>query len=119
MATSSAELRERLVQHAWNAWSHLDVPGWPDEAFSTCIDVDALVLLTGRLGDTDARSSDESLDWRASNLAFVSRTRLAHLLADGADLGNRPAYAADALIGLDVAGLVQGFAVANAHCCAE
>jgi len=94
MANSSHDLRERLVEYAWSAWSNLGVAGWRRGSFAGCIDIDALVLLTGRLGDTDARLRDESLDWCASNLAFVARSRLAHLLRDGRNDAGWAAYAA-------------------------
>ncbi|MDZ4774202.1 MAG: hypothetical protein SGI72_13815 [Planctomycetota bacterium] len=83
MNHSSEQLRERLVNCAWSAWSALGVAGWNANSFAGCIDIDALVLLTGRLGDTDARMRDESIDWCVSNLALVSRSRLAHLLNVG------------------------------------
>lgn len=94
MNSTSAALRERLVAYAWNAWSTLGVAGWKAETLHVCIDVDALVLLTGRLGDTDSRLRDESIDWCASNLALVSRSRLAHLRPDDTTEVGWSAYAA-------------------------
>lgn len=82
MPTSSTHLRERLVEYAWRAWSCLGVAGWEHGSFAGCVDIDALVLLTGLLGDDDARLRDESIDWCVSNVALVSRSRLAHLLRD-------------------------------------
>ena len=77
------ELRARLVDYSWRAWSCLGVAGWPESGFPTCIDIDAMVLLTGRLGDLDARLRDESIDWCVTNIAFVSRSRIDHLRKDG------------------------------------
>lgn len=94
MPISSARLRESLVAYAWSAWSALGVAGWNTRSFAACIDIDALVLLTGRLGDADARLRDESIDWCVSNLAFVSRSRLAHLLGEDAAQGGWASYAA-------------------------
>ena len=94
MANSTSPLRSLVVDYAWTAWSALGVAGWRQGSFAACIDIDALVLLTGRLGDTDARLRDESIDWCASNLAFVSRSRLEHLLAEDTGQGAWPAYAA-------------------------
>lgn len=86
MSSSSdlEKLRARVVDYAWSAWSSLGVSGWRASTFPACIDIDALVLLTGRLGDADARLRDESLDWCAANIAFVSRSRIEHLRKDGA-----------------------------------
>jgi hypothetical protein len=94
MTISSATLREGLVAYAWSAWTALGVSGWGGNGFRACIDIDSLALLTGRLGDDDARLRDESIDWCASNLALVSRSRLAHLVADGGAAGAWPSYAA-------------------------
>lgn len=93
MSSSSKleKLRARVVDYAWSAWSYLGVAGWNASPFAACIDIDALVLLTGRLGDADARLRDESLDWCASNIAFVSRSRIEHLRKD--DVAG-PAWAA-------------------------
>ena len=93
MAKSSDNLRERLVEYAWEAWSALGVAGWRARSFAAAVDVDALVLLTGRLGDEDARLRDESIDWIVANLALVSRSRLAHLLRDGPGEPGWAAYA--------------------------
>ena len=94
MATSSHELRARLVDYAWSAWSCLGVAGWSKSSFAGCIDIDALVLMTGRLGDTDARLRDESIDWCVSNIALVARSRLAHLLRGDETNPSWAAYAA-------------------------
>ncbi len=85
MSSSSEleQLRARVVDYAWSAWSCLGVAGWSASPFPACIDIDALVLFTGRLGDADARLRDESLDWCAANIAFVSRSRIEHLRKDG------------------------------------
>ncbi len=87
------KLRARLVDYAWSAWTCLGVAGWSSSQFAGCIDIDALVLHTGRLGDVDARLRDESLDWCASNIAFVSRSRIEHLRKDGVSGGAWAAYA--------------------------
>ncbi len=94
MTNSNHELRQAIADYAWNAWACLGVAGWRRRGFAACIDIDALVLLTGRLGDGDARLRDESLDWCASNLEYVARSRLVHLLKDGGAPGSWGAYAA-------------------------
>lgn len=94
MATSSHELRARLVDYAWSAWSCLGVAGWSKSSFAACIDIDALVLLSGRLGDADARLRDESIDWCVSNIALVARSRIAHLVRDGGTNTGWSTYAA-------------------------
>lgn len=94
MTRSSVDLREMLVTYAWEAWSELGVAGWRARTFRACIDIDALVLLTGRLGDADARLRDESIGWCASNLTLVSRSRLAHLLRHDPAVPSWSAYAA-------------------------
>ena len=50
MSTSSALLREHLVEYAWRAWSCLGVAGWKHGSFAACVDIDALVLLTTMTG---------------------------------------------------------------------
>lgn len=94
MKTSNKHTHEHLIEYAWRAWSSLGVAGWKRASFGACVDIDALVLLTGCLGDADARLRDESIDWCASNVALVSRSRLAHLLRDGQPNASWAAYAA-------------------------
>lgn len=94
MKNSTSSLRDQLADYAWRAWSALGVAGWNRDACAACIDIDALVLLTGRLGDTDPRLRDESIDWCVSNLALVSRSRLAHLLGKDSAQGGFAEYAA-------------------------
>ncbi len=94
MPISSSRLRESLVAYAWSAWSALGVAGWNTRSFAACIDIDALVLLTGRLSDEDARLRDESIDWCASNIALVSRSRLINLSKTGRADSGWSAYAA-------------------------
>lgn len=83
MATSSRRATERVVDYAWSAWSALGVSGWSSGSFAACVDIEALVFLTGCLGDADPRLRDESIDWCVSNVSWVSRSRLAHIVRDG------------------------------------
>jgi hypothetical protein len=83
-----------LVDYAWSAWSSLGVSGWKPGAFEACVDIEALVLLTGCLGDEDARLRDESIDWCVSNVGLISRSRLAHIVRDGIPNEAWKAYAA-------------------------
>lgn len=94
MTRTIEKLESKLVDYAWSAWAALGVSGWKRGSFAACVDIDALLLLAARLEDADARLREEALDWCASNLAYVSRTRLARLLEDGAAPGQWPQWAA-------------------------
>lgn len=94
MRSGSETLEARLLEYAWSAWASLGVSGWKRGSFLACVDVDALLLLSARLGDADTRLRDEALDWCAGELAYVSRTRLARLLEDGASAGQWAEWAA-------------------------
>lgn len=79
MKRSSASLTDHLVDFAWSAWAELGVSGWKRHRAERCIDPEALILLTGSLGDADPRLRDESLDWCARFRDLLSRSRLAFL----------------------------------------
>ena len=79
MKTPRTTLTEQLVGFAWAAWAELGVSGWKGPRAERCIDPEALMLLTGSLGDADARLRDESLDWCATYRDLLSRSRLSHL----------------------------------------
>jgi hypothetical protein len=79
MKRSSASLTDPLVDFAWIAWAELGVSGWKRRHSEGCIDPEALILLTGSLGDADPRLRDESLDWCARFRDLLSRSRLAFL----------------------------------------
>lgn len=68
-----------VADYAWSAWSALGAPGWGSDRFQACVDVEALILVTGALGDSDPRLRDEALRWCATNATLVSRSRLGAL----------------------------------------
>ncbi len=82
MASSRTFEKDLLVDYAWSAWSALGVSGWNAETFAACVDIEALIVLTGCLGDADPRLHDESIDWCVANAAWISRSRLAHVVRD-------------------------------------
>lgn len=94
MATSSKFGKTRLLDYAWSAWAALGLSSWSAAEFAASVDIESLLLLTGSFADEDARLRDESIDWCASNLGLVSRSRLAHLVR-GVSRGEAwPTYAA-------------------------
>jgi hypothetical protein len=93
MATSRQLAIERVIDYAWSAWSELGVSGWKSDSFAACVDIEALVFLTGCLGDAEPRLRDESIDWCVSNVSWVSRSRLAHIVRDGTPNSSWSAYA--------------------------
>ena len=94
MATSSTFGKTALLDYAWSAWAALGVSSWSDAEFVACVDIESLVLLTGCFADEDARLRDESIDWCASNVGLVSRSRLAHLVRRGSPADAWATYAA-------------------------
>jgi hypothetical protein len=64
----------------WGAWSELGVSGWGRTHRRWAIDPEPLLILTARLGDSDPRLRDESLDWAIHFNRYVSRVRLRNLL---------------------------------------
>lgn len=80
MTVSSHSLKDRLVDFAWSSWLEFGVSGWNRSQQNRYIDPEALLLLTGSLGDADPRLRDESLDWCSQYSHLLSRTRVRALL---------------------------------------
>jgi hypothetical protein len=60
MPISRSFTTELAIDYAWSAWSALGVSGWSAARFAACVDIEALVLLTGCLGDADDGGSFDS-----------------------------------------------------------
>jgi DNA-binding transcriptional ArsR family regulator len=93
MTTSSRSVIGHVVDFAWRSWVELGVSGWGSGLQSRCIDPEALLLLTGSLGDADPRLRDESLDWCSSYGHLLSRSRTRTLLKSWPAARRWPAYA--------------------------
>jgi hypothetical protein len=73
-------LTELALDLAWSHWTALGVRGvfGPPE---TAVDPEALLPLTARLEEVDARLADEAIDWCVRyGASFVSKTRLKGLI---------------------------------------
>ena len=82
MATSSQPLLARSREICWRQWTALGVSGVKEPESQSVIDLEALILFVGSLGDTDPRLRDEATDWCAQfGARFVSASRLRNLLA--------------------------------------
>jgi hypothetical protein len=73
---SSESLREQLAALAWSLWAELGVSAWERHHSRWFIDLEALVVYTAWLGDTDARLRDEVTDWCIRFGSWVSASRL-------------------------------------------
>ena len=82
MTRSSIAIADSLAGLAWSLWAELGVSGWERHHQAWCIDLEALIVLTSALGDTDPRLRDESTDWCISYARLVSAVRLKYLIAD-------------------------------------
>jgi DNA-binding transcriptional ArsR family regulator len=88
MSRPSDRLRAHACAIAWRQWTALGVAGVEHAGHRSVIDLEALLLFTGALGDADPRLRDEATDWAVQfGPRFVSATRLRNLLAA------EPAYA--------------------------
>jgi DNA-binding transcriptional ArsR family regulator len=80
VTSSSRSLKDVLVDFAWSSWLEFGVSGWNRSQQHRYIDPEALLLLTGSLGDADPRLRDESLDWCGRYGHLLSRSRARALL---------------------------------------
>jgi hypothetical protein len=75
----SSKLLISSLRVAWDQWTALGVAG-TGKARSHAIDLEALILFTPALGETDPRLTTEALDWCArQSRRYVSVTRLRSL----------------------------------------
>ena len=91
MSWSRLPIAESLADLAWSLWAELGVSGWERRHQQWCIDVEALLILTALLGDTDPRLRDESTDWCIRYTRLVSATRLKYLYKQ-LDTGTQAAF---------------------------
>lgn len=79
---------EVAISFLWNQWSQLGLSGSTTADDRWSMDLEALILLTLRVGPADPRLFDEVLDWLCENGRWVSTKRLRNL-AKGADRDER------------------------------
>ena len=80
MSLDPDALRRELIPLLWRHWTALGVTGWADEEAQP-VDPEALIVLTARIDDLDARLRDCATDWCiAFGASFVSETRLRHVI---------------------------------------
>ena len=73
------QLRERLLEFAWNAWAQIGLSGRLTDKESRAMDPEALLLFTIEVARKDPRLFDEVLDWVAANGKLLSFNRIKHL----------------------------------------
>jgi hypothetical protein len=76
----SARVTNLALDLTWSLWAELGVSGWARRHEQTAIDLEPLIIASSRIGGSDARLLNESLDWCAANARFVSGARLRNLL---------------------------------------
>jgi len=81
-ASSSATLREHILDLVWSLWAELRVSSWTRHHHYWAIDPEALIVFTARASATDRRLRDETIDWCIRYGGYVSATRLRNLLRD-------------------------------------
>jgi hypothetical protein len=82
MTASSDGLLELSREVCWRQWAALGVSGVERPESPSVIDLEALILFTAGLGDTDPRLRDEATDWCVQfGARFVSASRLRNLLS--------------------------------------
>ena len=80
--TSSERLLDLSREVCWRQWTALGVSGVRQPDSHSVVDLEALILFTGGLGDADPRLRDEATDWCVQfGPRFVSASRLRNLLA--------------------------------------
>ncbi len=81
-ATSPADtLRGDLVRLAWRQWTALGVTGW-SEADERPVDPEALIVLTARIGESDARLRDAATDWCVEAGHLINGSRLGQVVRE-------------------------------------
>lgn len=96
---SNLTITDKLIQLAWQQWSALGVAG-TNACDTVAIDLEALLLLTGVVSDSDPRLHDEALDWCSECGHLISRPRLKQLLT-AATSETRDAFAQPSRCPLD------------------
>lgn len=80
--SSSAVLRERLLDLLWRQWSALGVAGHARSQGNAIVDPEALVLVSTEFARFDARLFDEMLDWLRAYGTWINVQRLVRMQAD-------------------------------------
>src|SRR5437660_11007678 len=81
-ASSSASIREHVLDLVWSLWAELGVSSWPRRHERWAVDPEPLILFTARVSETDRRLSDEAIDWCIRYGRYISATRPRDLLND-------------------------------------
>jgi len=81
-ASSSASIREHVLDLVWSLWAELGVSSWTRRHERWAVDPEPLILFTARVSETDRRLSDEAIDWCIRYGRYISATRLRNLLKD-------------------------------------
>lgn len=84
-----------LVEFAWSCWAELGLSTWDRSHQEWCHDPEALLVLTGCLGEMDRRLRGEVLDWCSSAMPLLSRTRARNILRTWPEQAAWPAFATD------------------------
>jgi predicted transcriptional regulator len=82
IASSSATIREHVLELVWSLWAELGVSSWTRRHELWAVDPEPLILFTAYLSETDRRLRDEAIDWCIRYGEYVSATRLRNLLKD-------------------------------------
>jgi hypothetical protein len=90
-ATTAEQAMDELARVAWRQWTAIGVTGRTEPATAP-VDPEALIILTARLGDHDARLRDAAIDWCVAAGYLVNGSRLTHIMST-AGLVSDPAIA--------------------------
>jgi DNA-binding transcriptional ArsR family regulator len=80
--SSSAQIREHILDLAWSLWAELGVSSWTTRHQQWAIDPEPLILFTAHITDADRRLRDEALDWCIRYGTYVSTPRLRNLVKE-------------------------------------
>jgi hypothetical protein len=84
MATYGEEVRDLVFATLWSQWAELGLSGWERHHRDVAIDLEALIIVTARIGHRDTRLRNEALDWCVAHGRIASAIRLKHLTGDAA-----------------------------------
>src|SRR5947209_20207308 len=79
-ASSSASIREHVLDLVWSLWAELGVSSWTRRHQQWAIDPEPLILFTAHISGADRRLRDEALDWCIRYGSYISASRLRNLL---------------------------------------
>lgn len=74
-----SDLRDAAGRFVWAVWGEIGVPSAERRAIDLAIDVEALIRLTGVIGDHDPRLRSHAARWQGAFPGLVSRARLKRL----------------------------------------